>query len=301
MTYREKTKIESWWRSKEPIDGLEVMWLGQAGFLLRTGDIRIIIDPYLSDSLAKKYRGKEFPHTRMMAVPIAPDALGEADLVLITHDHTDHMDPETIAPLCAAGDRATVLVPRYSRAVALERGVPTERLVTLNDRESRRTEQGITVWAIPAAHETVQRDDAGNARFLGYLIRIGEYLVYHSGDTVPCEDLESRLVELRDATGRRVDLALLPVNGRDEKRRSRGVPGNLTINEAIAYHRSLSFRNTIVHHFGMFDFNTADPRELREACRKHNLTGGITVPEMNALYSVGRASGPSAGHLGRER
>jgi L-ascorbate metabolism protein UlaG (beta-lactamase superfamily) len=313
MILKDRIDIERWWHSGDPVHGLEVMWLGQAGFLLRTGRHRLVIDPYLSDSLAEKYRGKTFPHTRMTAAPIAPGALGDADLVLATHEHTDHLDPDTIPFICAAGTRTPVVVPRFSLALALERGVPPHRLVTLNDGESWRSGTGITVWAIPAAHEELQRDRAGNARFLGYLLRIGDFLVYHSGDTVPCEELESVLTALltkvptevppamATKTSAVVDLALLPVNGRDEKRRTQGVPGNLTVSEAIAYHRRFAFRHTIVHHFDMFDFNTADPGELREACRLHDLGDEITVPEMNVRYSLEPPSAPSPNHVGSNR
>lgn len=308
MIRDDRAEIKLWWTSRDPVRGLEVMWLGQAGFLLRTGNHRVVIDPYLSDSLAEKYRGKTFSHARMTAAPITPAALGDADLVLATHEHTDHLDPGTIPFICAAGTRAPVVVPRFSLARALECGVPPHRLVTINDGESWRSGTGIIVWAIPAAHEELQRDSTGNARFLGYLLQVDGYLVYHSGDTIPCGELEFALTTVltkdpdssggktpeRDAGGRcLVDLALLPVNGRDEKRRAQGVPGNLTVIEAIAYHRRFSFCHTIVHHFGMFDFNTADPRELREACRRHNLSDEITVPEMNACYSLGQPQDPS--------
>ena len=306
MMRTERSAVGPWWTRKGRIRGLEVMWLGQAGFLLRTGDHRLVIDPYLSDSLAEKYRGKTFPHTRMTAVPIEPDALGDTDLVLATHEHTDHLDPGTIPVICAAGRGAPVVVPRFSLAVALERGIPPNRLVTLNDGESWRSGTGITVWAIPAAHEELQRDNAGNARFLGYLLQLGDYLVYHSGDTVPCEELESTLTTVlmelsRSSEGKTperdagcppiVDLALLPVNGRDEERRSHGVPGNLTMIEAIACHRKFFFRHSIVHHFGMFDFNTADPRELRAVREQHCLNDEITVPEMAVLYHFDRTPG----------
>jgi len=59
--------------------GAAVWWLGQAGFLIAQGGLRIVIDAYLSDSLAEKYRGKAFPHNRMMPPPVAPDALTGID------------------------------------------------------------------------------------------------------------------------------------------------------------------------------------------------------------------------------
>ena len=68
-------------------------WLGQAGFWIDTGAHRILIDPYLSDSLARKYAGQANDHRRMMPVPVVPEALPRPDVVLVTHAHTDHMDP----------------------------------------------------------------------------------------------------------------------------------------------------------------------------------------------------------------
>ena len=52
------------------LDGLGLAWLGQAGFALRYQDLRILLDPYLSDYLEKKYRGTDKPHERLMAAPV---------------------------------------------------------------------------------------------------------------------------------------------------------------------------------------------------------------------------------------
>ena len=60
-------------------ESLMFWWLGQAGFWLRWGNLDILIDPYLSDSLAKKYRGTRFPHVRMMDAPVSPDLLKNID------------------------------------------------------------------------------------------------------------------------------------------------------------------------------------------------------------------------------
>jgi len=55
-----------------------------------------LIDPYLSDFLAEKYQGAEFPHLRMMQAPIEPSRLADLDWVFCTHRHSDHMDPGTL-------------------------------------------------------------------------------------------------------------------------------------------------------------------------------------------------------------
>lgn len=150
-------------------DALAPYWLGQAGFVMRAGGLRILVDPYLSDTLGDKYRGTTTPHDRMMPVPVSVEALGAVDLALLTHHHTDHMDPGTLVALA-------------SRNPALE----MRRLAP---------------------------------------------------------DL----------------LLLLPVNGR-----SRGVLGNLTLEEACALAAAAGAPAMIAHHFGMCAFNT-NPREAVEA------------------------------------
>jgi L-ascorbate metabolism protein UlaG (beta-lactamase superfamily) len=77
-------------------------WLGQAGFLFRHEDICFVIDPYLSDSLAIKYRDKPFAHTRLMPVPIEPAKLTGMQWIFCTHEHTDHMDGGTLPDLVTA-------------------------------------------------------------------------------------------------------------------------------------------------------------------------------------------------------
>ena len=67
------------------VPGVTFYWLGQAGFVIDAGPHRLLIDPYLSDTLAAKYAGTAYPHERMMAAPISPGELGHVDLVLVTH------------------------------------------------------------------------------------------------------------------------------------------------------------------------------------------------------------------------
>ncbi len=230
--------------------GAAVWWLGQAGFLIAQGGLRIVIDAYLSDSLAEKYRGKAFSHTRMMPPPVAPDGLTGIDWLLCTHGHTDHMDPGTIPALLATNPQARVLAPRAERARALERGVPPERLVLIDAGETVDL-GGVRCTATPSAHEEMTRAEGGFL-YLGYVLSGAGVTLWHSGDTIPWGGQAEWLAPFR------VDLALLPVNGRDAQRAANGVPGNLTMAEAITLTDAIGARSMIAHHFGLFDFNTLD-------------------------------------------
>ena len=77
-------------------------WLGQSGFLVQWQNKHLLIDPYLSDSLTKKYAATDKPHIRMTEIPIDPARLDFTDVVTSSHNHTDHLDHETLWPLIAA-------------------------------------------------------------------------------------------------------------------------------------------------------------------------------------------------------
>jgi L-ascorbate metabolism protein UlaG (beta-lactamase superfamily) len=74
-------------------------WLGQSGFLLQWKGKRVLIDPYLSDSLTKKYAATDKPHIRMSERVVDPELLRNISIVTSSHNHTDHLDAETLMPV----------------------------------------------------------------------------------------------------------------------------------------------------------------------------------------------------------
>lgn len=273
---------------------LSAQWLGQAGFLLRTcsrrhGTRHVLIDPYLSDSLAKKYSGTIFPHERLLRAPVAIDSLPAIDAVLCSHSHTDHMDPETLRPLLAAQPRCRLLAPLGVRDEALVRsGAEADRVDTLIAGSSVRLPTG-AVLAVASAHEQREFDASGHDRFLGYVLDVGGIRVYHSGDCTPYDGLAETLGLLR------IDVALLPVNGRDEYRLSNGVPGNFTFGEALVLCAAAKIPALVPHHWGMFDFNTVAVSSLTTS---NTPTNGVQVglPQhggwmnLTELVAIGRGT-----------
>jgi L-ascorbate metabolism protein UlaG (beta-lactamase superfamily) len=260
---------------------LSLYWLGQAGFVIDAGGYRLVIDPYLSDSLAEKYRGRLYPHQRMMAAPVTTDGLGHVDLVLSTHQHTDHMDPQTLQPLLAARPDAKLVAPMAAREEAMKRAAIGEgRLHLIDAGESLTPLPGITVTATRSAHEILERDTAGHYKFLGYVIDIAGARLWHSGDTIPYDGMIEEVAALKP------DIALLPVNGRSAELLANGVPGNLALAEAIGIAKGIGARALIAHHFGMFSFNTADPAAIDRAAAE---TTGATLfrASLNTVYCWG--------------
>jgi L-ascorbate metabolism protein UlaG (beta-lactamase superfamily) len=241
-----------------PRQTVALAWLGQAGFVLRHAGLRLLIDPYLSDHLARKYAGTEFPHTRMMPPPLDAASAHDLDLVLCSHRHSDHMDPGSLGPLAQANPACRFVVPRAELAAITLPGVPQAQLIPVNAADILRVSDAIEIRVLPAAHETLMVNARGEHHFLGFLLRLNGVTLYHSGDTVVYQGLAGRLRQ------QPVDLALLPVNGRSERLRERGVPGNMTFAEAVDLCRAAGIGTMIPHHFGMFAFNTADPTELRQ-------------------------------------
>jgi L-ascorbate metabolism protein UlaG (beta-lactamase superfamily) len=254
-------------------------WLGQAGFALRHGSTLLLVDPYLSDSLAEKYRHSEFKHLRMMPTPVAPQDLRGCTWYLCTHGHTDHMDPGTIRGILQAAAPA-FLLPRAELARGSERGMPVERMHGINAGEARQLTTDLSVEAIAAAHEALEVDAEGNYKFLGYVISAGGLRLYHSGDCVPYPGLEQRLAQ------KQIDVAFLPINGRDAFRLSKGVPGNFTLAEAIALCQAAGISYLVGHHWGMFDFNTIDPEVAAAILRQDAGPLNWLLPEIGVTYTI---------------
>lgn len=239
-----------------------LFWLGQAGFWIETGRHRILIDPYLSDSLAVKHAGRANDHRRMMPPPVELADLPRPDLVLVTHAHTDHMDGDTLRPLAERYPGLPFVVPAATLAVARER-IGGDALLLPAEADTRiEPVPGVAVTVFPAAHETRERDGEGRDLFLGYGIEAEGLRLYHSGDTIPFEGLAGRLSDFA------ADIALLPVNGRDAGRLSAGIPGNMTLEEAIDLAGKAGVPWLVPHHFGLFAFNTIDEAAIDRATER---------------------------------
>ena len=102
-------------------DHFDIWWLGQSGFLIQWNRIVILFDPYLSDSLTKKYADTNKPHVRMSELVINPLLLDNIDIVTSSHNHTDHLDAETLIPLLQVNPEITFIIPEANREFVIDR------------------------------------------------------------------------------------------------------------------------------------------------------------------------------------
>jgi len=240
-------------------EGFRLWWLGQSGFLLQWQGIHVLLDPYLSDSLTRKYSQTDKPHVRMTELVIDPVRLSFADIVTSPHNHTDHLDAETLCPILANNPSVKLVIAEANRAFVADRlKIDAAAAIGLDDGTSAET-SGIKFSGVASAHETLECDEHGRARFLGYVLEFGRWTLYHSGDTVRYEGMAEKLRRFK------IDVALLPINGRAAERR---VPGNLTGSEAAQLARNMDAKLAIPCHFDMFEFNTATPDEFIHHCEK---------------------------------
>jgi L-ascorbate metabolism protein UlaG (beta-lactamase superfamily) len=241
-------------RAKRNPDQLHLWWLGQSGFLIQWQGHHLLIDPYLSDSLTKKYAGTNKPHVRMTERVIAPERLDFVDVVTSSHNHTDHLDGETLVPLLKVNPNLTLLLSRANINFAAERlQVPAKRLTSIRVGGEPVNINPFTFYAIPSAHETLEQDENGDHRYIGLILQAGKWTIYHSGDCVPYDGLAEHLKRWR------IDIAILPINGRDP---ARAVAGNFTAEEAAQLGKQVKAKVVVPCHYEMFEFNTVSPQEF---------------------------------------
>jgi L-ascorbate 6-phosphate lactonase len=238
-----------------------LVWFGQASAALRLGGMTVLIDPFLS------------PHPeRLVPPPFAAEEARGVDLVLITHDHLDHLDEIALPAIAAASPNATVVVPEDVAARVVKLGVERARVRGLPP--DGRTEVGaVTVDAVPACHGVEMADAYRLGPFLGYVVSAGGARVYHAGDTVLFNGLAERLRELR------VHLALLPINGRDAEREALGIVGNMNAREAAQLAHEIGADAAVPLHWDMFASNPGDPAAFVAAAQTT-----VIVPRRNRPF-----------------
>jgi L-ascorbate metabolism protein UlaG (beta-lactamase superfamily) len=257
----------------------KVWWLAQSGFLIKWCANYLLLDPYLSDSLSVKYQHTDKPHVRMSELIIDPAQLSFIDIVTSSHNHTDHLDADTLIPIIKNNKAIKFIIPEANREFVVNRVGCANNFPVGLDNGLSYEHAGFKITGVPAAHNEVERNEKGECKFMGYIVQFGEFAVYHSGDTLWFKGLEEILIPYK------IDIAFLPINGNKPERK---VAGNLNPEEAARLGKAIGAKLVIPHHYHLFEFNTEDPENFELQCRQYNVNykvlqigEGIVYPQKN--------------------
>lgn len=206
---------------------MKITWLGQAGLLFETEQVKVMIDPYLSDSV-KKVNPKNYRR-----VPVDETIFDiEPDIMIFTHNHLDHYDPETVEKFITEESNMTVLAPSSVWGTVRKIGGDTNYVQF--DRYTSWTEKGICFTAVKAEHSDTYA--------IGVILDDGQKKYYVTGDTLYNEAI------FRDIPDD-IYAVFLPVNG---------VGNNMNITDAARFAKRINAKKVVPIHTGMFDEISAE-------------------------------------------
>jgi len=232
---------------------INVTPLGQVGYKLEFNGVVIYIDPYLSNSVQEKEdKGCE----RLLPIPIIPEHIEDANFILITHGHRDHCDEDTLKPLSKSSPHSIFVCPEnvYSKLAGM--GIPNERINVIQGKPLK-VRKNITIYAVPAAHPKVEKNEKGGWSCIGYVIEFEQKRLYHAGDTSVAMEIIDELSALGE-----IDIAFLPVNERNFYRDRKGILGNMSIREAFEFAEEIKAGIVVPTHWDMFAVNQVYREEI---------------------------------------
>lgn len=201
---------------------MKIIWLGQAGLLFIKNGFKIMIDPYLSDSVEKinpaSFRRQAVDESLFEIKP---------DVMIFTHNHLDHYDPETVCRFISADTNIVVLSPASVWQEVRKIG-GNNNYIQFN-RHTVWTENGIKFTAVKAEHSDITA--------IGVIIDDGDKKYYVTGDTLYNEEI------FKDIPND-IYAVFLPVNG---------VGNNMNMTDAKRFCERVNTKAAIPIHCGMFD------------------------------------------------
>ncbi len=203
---------------------MKITWLGQAGLLIETAGKKIIIDPYLSDSVAK------VNPANARRVPVDESFLSLIpDIIICTHNHLDHTDTETLVHYFGKDGNITFLAPGTAWSEVRKYG-GSHNYVCF-ERHSEWTEGDIRFIAVRAEHS--------DPKAIGVVIESEGKRLYVTGDTLYNKEIFDDVLPLGE-----LDAIFLPVNG---------VGNNMNMADAARFCEKLVPKRAVPMHWGLFD------------------------------------------------
>ncbi len=208
---------------------MQITWLGQAGLLFETDQTSIIIDPYLSNSVAtvqpQNYR----------RIPVEEKFLSiKPNVIIITHNHLDHFDKETLKNYLNDNSKVTVLSPSSVWKEIRQFGGNKNNYVLFNDA---------TVWSENGVEFRAVKAEHSDEYSIGVILNFNGKNYYVTGDTLYNEKVLLSLPKVR------FEAVFLPINGKGN---------NMSATDALKFAKRLRAKYVVPMHFGLFDSLTGE-------------------------------------------
>ncbi len=236
------------------MNSLRIKFLGQTGFLFETAGTKILFDPYLSNSVQEKESAEL---ARLLPIPIQPSDVSDADWVIVTHEHRDHCDIDTLLPISTASKNCRFIGPPNVVTILKEAGINANRIFTAECGVSLQLNTDWQVFPVPSAHPKIERGHQGRSRWLGYVIQLRHLTLYHAGDTSVDEEVINSVKNFGE-----IDIAFLPVNERNYFLDRRDIIGNMSIREAFQFAEEIGAKMVVPTHWDMFELNGVFKEEI---------------------------------------
>lgn len=206
---------------------MKVTWLTQNGFVFENSKIKIMVDPYLTDSLG------EMKPEKKRRIPADESFFKcDPDVILITHNHIDHLDMKSIEKILENSTKEILFLLSESAYDILSPVIKSHNLVLLAPH-SVYSEGGVTFYSVHAEHSDRQA--------VGFIIDDGKATFYISGDTLYNYEVIDDVLDLAPDG---VDYAFLPINGRGN---------NMNARDAADFAYELGAKCAIPVHYGLTD------------------------------------------------
>ena len=232
------------------MERIKYYWITQGGFIFDINNIRIIIDPYLSNSVEKK-EGL----TRITKIPISYEKL-KPDYVICTHNHLDHLDPETISKINLLYPNCIFSGPKSCINKFFELKIKSQNIQELDTLSIK----NISVIPVFAKHS--------DPYSVGIVLKFNNKKLYITADTEYDELLVSETT-----TG--CDIVFSCINGKW---------GNMSDKEAINLMKKIKPKTALPMHYGLFKENTVNPKNFIDECKQLNINS--FEMEINKEYNL---------------
>lgn len=239
-----------------------VRYLGQEGFIFESRGAHIAVDPYLSCYVDENC-AKEVAWKRRYAPPCKPKDIAFVGAVLCTHAHYDHADPDTLSEIVACNSETKFIVPAPCAETISGYGIDKSNIIRARAFEEITTD-GFKITPIPSAHEELHRDENGDYEELGYIIETNEQTFFHAGDMCMYDGLIESLKKFD------IDIAFLPINGRDWFRNKSDIIGNFNCEEAVLLAKEIRAKMLVPMHHDLYDVNCVSAESFVAAIEKYD-------------------------------